>query len=124
MEGVSTRVYKGLREYWRRRGYERLNGAGCRRKRRVELAVAGSKRKRRFWRIKITPKLRFSFSPKKFFIGLRDAYVKMMLGLANSPVVNSGGISGVAGDGTIGAPRCSQSWYPDRRLMVLAKIMC
>uniref|UniRef100_A0A5B7C1Q9 Uncharacterized protein n=1 Tax=Davidia involucrata TaxID=16924 RepID=A0A5B7C1Q9_DAVIN len=123
MEGVSTRVYKGLRGYWKRRGYERLNGSGRRRKNRVELAaVAGSnsnRRRRRFWRIKITPKLRFS--PKKFFIGLRDAYVNMMLRLASSSMINSGGIGGAAGDGIGGFGRGPLKEYDEKVIVEIYK---
>ncbi|CAK9185811.1 unnamed protein product [Ilex paraguariensis] len=101
MEGVSVSVYRRLSGYWRKRGYERLSGTDRRRKTtRLGLGAAGSNRRRRFWRIKNTPKLRLKlrFSPKKFFCGLRDAYVKMMLRIANSCVVNGGGIGGFAGD--------------------------
>ncbi|XP_022769799.1 uncharacterized protein LOC111313393 [Durio zibethinus] len=86
MEGVSATMYKGLRRYWKRRGYVKLNGSGRERRSRVEL---GSSRRRRFWRIRVKAKLRIP-SPKKFFVWLRDAYVKMMLRLGNSRVVSSG----------------------------------
>ncbi|XP_043721148.1 uncharacterized protein LOC122668676 [Telopea speciosissima] len=57
------------------------------------LEVGVGSRRRRFWRIKVTPKLRFFAginSPKKFFQRLRDGYVKMMLRFANSRVFISG----------------------------------
>ncbi|XP_060181035.1 uncharacterized protein LOC132610697 [Lycium barbarum] len=84
MEGVSTRVYSGLKGYWRRRGYQKLN-----RTNRVELSAEGSTRKRRFWKIKLTRKLKLKinfkrFSLKKLLIGLRDAYVNTMLRVANT----------------------------------------
>ncbi|GMY27400.1 hypothetical protein FCV25MIE_22642 [Fagus crenata] len=83
MEGVSATMYKGFRGYWKKRGYERLNGSGRKRTKmaRVEL---GSTRRRRFWKIKITPKLRLfkGTSPKNFFVWHRDAYAKMMMGFA------------------------------------------
>lgn len=95
MEGVSATMYKSLRGYWKKRGYERLDGSGRKRTKmaRVEL---GSTRRRRFWKIKITPKLRLfkGTSPKNFFVWLRDAYVKMMMGFANSRVVTSTGYGG------------------------------
>ncbi|CAN6561615.1 unnamed protein product [Malus baccata var. baccata] len=93
MEGVSTSVCKGLRGYWRRRrGYEKLRGSGQQHKNRTEL---GSIRKRRVWRIriKIAPKLSFLRripSPKNLLVWLRDAYVKLMLGFANSQVFSTG----------------------------------
>uniref|UniRef100_A0A1J3FGH9 Uncharacterized protein n=1 Tax=Noccaea caerulescens TaxID=107243 RepID=A0A1J3FGH9_NOCCA len=82
--------------YWRRsRGYERLDGSakkarsGKRNVKRVKLDP--TTRKRRFWRIKIVPKLRIlkKGSPKKVLTWLRDAYVNMMLRLANSRVIES-----------------------------------
>ncbi|XWS36136.1 hypothetical protein CRYUN_Cryun20dG0058700 [Craigia yunnanensis] len=90
MEGISATMYKGLRGYWKRKGYVKLNGS--RRARR-------STRRRRFWRIRVKAKLRIP-SPKKFFVWLRDAYVKMMLGLANSRMINTG-YGGALGDGGI-----------------------
>ncbi|KAG8389536.1 hypothetical protein BUALT_Bualt02G0239500 [Buddleja alternifolia] len=96
MEGISANVYKGIKGYWRRRGYERLNGGGRRRKTRVvELASAAdgsTRRRRRFWRIKLTPRLKMKlrFSPKKFLLGLRDAYVNMMNRIANTRVIGGG----------------------------------
>ncbi|KAJ0110832.1 hypothetical protein Patl1_00930 [Pistacia atlantica] len=98
MEGVSTTVYKGLKNYWQRRGYQRINnGTGRRRTSRSEL---GSTRRRRSWRIKIKPKLKILkvASPKKFFLWLRDSYVKMMMSLAHSRVCTSYG-GAIAGQG-------------------------
>ncbi|KAG7531170.1 hypothetical protein ISN44_Un55g000660 [Arabidopsis suecica] len=77
--------------YWRRlRGYQRLDGSAKKAnsgRRNVKRVKMDPTRKRRFWRIKIVPKLRFlkKSSPKK----LGDAYVNMMLRLANSRVVGS-----------------------------------
>ncbi|KAI3783214.1 hypothetical protein L2E82_13279 [Cichorium intybus] len=92
MEGITTRVYKGVKGYWRRRRYQRLGG-----KTRDE---SGPKRRSRFWRIRITPKLKLKFkwrcSPKKLLIGIRDGYVRMMMRMANSSVVAG---SGGYGDG-------------------------
>lgn len=86
MEGVSTRVYSGLKSYWRRRGYKKLNRKN---NNRVELSSSGPTRKRRFWKVKLTPKLKVKinlklFSLKKFLRGLRDAYVNAMLRIANT----------------------------------------
>ncbi|XWS31780.1 hypothetical protein CRYUN_Cryun23aG0105400 [Craigia yunnanensis] len=98
MEGISATLYKGLRGYWKRRGYVKLNGSRRARRSRVEL---GSSQRRRFWRIRVKAKLRIP-SPKKFFVWLRDAYVKMMLGLANSRMVSTG-YGGAIGDHGIAA---------------------
>ncbi|MFS7942324.1 hypothetical protein Hanom_Chr06g00487081 [Helianthus anomalus] len=66
-------MYQGVKGYWRRRRYERLGG----------------KSQRRFWRIQITRKLKLKlrFSPKKLLIRIRDAYVNMMMRMANSSLV-------------------------------------
>ncbi|CAK9145188.1 unnamed protein product [Ilex paraguariensis] len=101
MEGVPVSVSRRLPGYWRIRGYERLSGTGRRRKTtRLALGAVGSNRRRRFLRIKVTPKLKLKlklklrFSPKKFFCGLRDAYVNTML-----RVINGGdGGGGIVGD--------------------------
>ncbi|PSR85965.1 Tastin like [Actinidia chinensis var. chinensis] len=96
MEALSASVYTGLKRFWRRRSYNRLYATGRRRMNRAELGRAGSNRRRRFWRIKITPRLRFS--PKKFLLGLRDAYVNFMLRIADSPAIK-GGYGVPVGDG-------------------------
>ncbi|XP_077217813.1 uncharacterized protein LOC143869575 [Tasmannia lanceolata] len=78
---------EGLRGYWKRKKYERLIRPGRPRRKRVELArMGGPNRSRRFWRIRVTPRLRYLRLgyAKKLFVRLRDAYVKMMLGFANS----------------------------------------
>ncbi|KAF5185916.1 hypothetical protein FRX31_024497 [Thalictrum thalictroides] len=106
MEGVVS----GRKMYWKKRnGYQRLDGYGWGfgRKKKVERVTLGSttQRKKRFrWKIKIKPKLKlFKFSsPKKLLTSIRDGYVKMMLGLANSRVFASGGVGGFAyGGGAI-----------------------
>ncbi|KAL3849723.1 hypothetical protein ACJIZ3_011605 [Penstemon smallii] len=103
MEGVSATVYKGIKGYWRRKGYERLSGGnGRRRKTRAAELADGcpQRRRRRFWRIKVTPrlKLKLRFSPKKLLIGFRDAYVNMMMKIANAGMIG-GGFGGGGGFG-------------------------
>ncbi|KAK2996810.1 hypothetical protein RJ639_014227 [Escallonia herrerae] len=122
MEGVSTRMYRGLTGYWRRRGYERLGGSGRRKgATRVELGSPGSNRRRRFWRIKITPRIKLRFSPRRFFTGLRDAYVRMMLRLAQSGAVGHG--VGFAGNGIggFGAPPIKE--YDEKRIVEIYKAL-
>ncbi|KAG8370624.1 hypothetical protein BUALT_Bualt13G0002700 [Buddleja alternifolia] len=109
MEEVSAAVYKfGNKGYWRRKGYERLNSGGRKRKTPPVIRLASSAkaessiRRRRFWRIKLSPrlKLKLRFSPKKFLIGLRDAYVNMMMKIANTRMIGGGvGGNGVSGFG-------------------------
>ncbi|KZV21576.1 hypothetical protein F511_11069 [Dorcoceras hygrometricum] len=109
MEGFSASVYDGIRGYWRRKGYQRVNSTRRKRKMRVvDLGspgpAGGTVRRRRFWRIKLTPRLnlKLRFSPKKLLLGLRDAYVNMMLRIANTSVVSSGFGGAVAGSGAAG----------------------
>ncbi|KAL7172060.1 hypothetical protein ACSBR2_031703 [Camellia fascicularis] len=121
MEGVSVTMYRELKGYWRKRGYERLNGTGRRRKTRVELARAGggsNRRCRRFWRIKISPKLRFS--PKKFLIGLRDAYVSFMLRIGDSRVISSG-FGGLVDDSMGGFGRRPVKEYDEKMIVEIYK---
>ncbi|XP_018817999.1 uncharacterized protein LOC108989012 [Juglans regia] len=130
MEGVSATTYKlGLRGYWRRRGYEKLNGSGHRR--RTRSGQLGSSRARlRFWRwrIKITPKLRVLRlpSPKSLLVRLRDWYVKLMLRLANSRVCSVGGYgtSTVAVCDGIGKfPRGTVKEYDEKMIVEIYKSM-
>ncbi|XP_027367322.1 uncharacterized protein LOC113873414 [Abrus precatorius] len=95
MEGITATVYKGFKEYWRRKGYQRINGSssGRRRRNRVELGSTRTRRGRFWrWKIKLSPKIRIRKipSPKKMVVWVRDAYVRMMLGLANSRVMTMG----------------------------------
>ncbi|KAK9076550.1 hypothetical protein SSX86_004884 [Deinandra increscens subsp. villosa] len=88
MERITTRVFQGVKGYWRRRRYERLGG-----KSRGRSGGPNKLRRRRFWRIRIAPKLKLKlrFSPKKLLIGIRDGYVNLMMRMANSPVIAGGG---------------------------------
>ncbi|KAJ8899092.1 hypothetical protein K2173_010245 [Erythroxylum novogranatense] len=80
-------MYGSMKTYLsRKKGYRRINESGRRRMNQVRLGT--NQKKKRFWRIKIKPKLRLK--PKKFFCWLRDSYVNMMLGFARSRVVTSG----------------------------------
>ncbi|CAI9785587.1 unnamed protein product [Fraxinus pennsylvanica] len=127
MGGVSATVYRGITRYWRRKGYERLNGSlACRgrKSRAVELGVAdGSSRRRRFWRIKLTPKLKLKlrFTPKKFLCGLRDAYVNMMMKLANTRMISNGFAGGYAGDGATGFGMRPIKEYDERMIVEIYK---
>ncbi|KAL3827789.1 hypothetical protein ACJIZ3_016591 [Penstemon smallii] len=128
MEGVSTTVYKGFKGYWRRKGYQRINAGGRKRNTRVlELASTaedGSTRRRRFWRIKLTPrlKLKLRFSPKKFMVGLRDAYVNMMTKFANSRMLGGGyGSGGFPGDGVTGFGMRTVKEYDERMIVEIYK---
>ncbi|KAK9139253.1 hypothetical protein Scep_008934 [Stephania cephalantha] len=112
MDGVAANSYKGLKSYFRRRDYHRLDGSSGRRRRRssarIEVAAMGPSRPKSRFFIRFKPKLklklRFRFlkrlggSPKKLLVRLRDAYVRMMLSFANSTVFTTG-LGGVHGGG-------------------------
>ncbi|XP_057786790.1 uncharacterized protein LOC131004182 [Salvia miltiorrhiza] len=128
MEGVSTTVYKGIRGYWRRKGYERIDAAGRKRKTRVvELGSAAdgsaAAPRRRSWRIKLTPrlKLKLRFSPKKLLLGLRDAYVGMMMKIANTRMIGSGFGGGFGGDGVTGFGMRPTKEYDERMIVEIYK---
>ncbi|KAG6521496.1 uncharacterized protein LOC122050534 [Zingiber officinale] len=89
----------GLKGFWKRRGYNRVGGGGASRRRRLAIAVLGggkegdpsrsSCRRRRFWRIKISPRLvllrlRRAASPRRILARIRDAYVQMMFALSRA----------------------------------------
>ncbi|KZV44142.1 hypothetical protein F511_26421 [Dorcoceras hygrometricum] len=99
MEGVSTNPIHGGRSYWRRKGYMRLD-SHSRRRRKMRMRVLKldsgasdvSSSCWRFWRIKLTPpvELKLRFSPKKFILRMRDAYVDMMMRIASTRVTGNG----------------------------------
>ncbi|MCL7021810.1 hypothetical protein MKW94_025823 [Papaver nudicaule] len=128
MEGVSVSAYKGLKGYWRRKGYQRLHGSKqrCGTNRSVE--GLGSNRRRRFtWRVKITrPKLRFfrvnSLNTRQMMKRFRDAYVRVMVGFAKSRVfINGfgGGGSGASVGYGLGKPH----QYDEKAMVEIYKSM-
>ncbi|MFS7901635.1 hypothetical protein Hanom_Chr01g00002011 [Helianthus anomalus] len=83
----------GLKRYWRRRSYRRLG-----------TTTDESRTKRKWsWKIRMPRrlkiKLRFKFNPKKFIANAHEAYVRMMMRIASSPVVRSGSIGGYGAGG-------------------------
>ncbi|KAK9726409.1 hypothetical protein RND81_05G213200 [Saponaria officinalis] len=95
MEGLSTHLYKGLKKYWKTRGYVRLNNKNDRKTRTQPDPTQVQRKRRRFWRVKISPRVRVWIrvgSPKRWLTRLRDAYVNMMLRISNTGF--SGGMSG------------------------------
>ncbi|XP_004496044.1 uncharacterized protein [Cicer arietinum] len=128
MEGITASVYKGLKEYWERKGYQRISGSGRRRRiNRVKLGTSQT-RKGRFWKIKLSPKIRVNRipSPKKMVIWARDAYVRMMLGLANSRVMTmSASATGFGGGGVlssdVGFRRAPPKEYDEKMIIQIYK---
>ncbi|XP_020085962.1 uncharacterized protein LOC109708574 [Ananas comosus] len=122
MEIEEKETYRGgLKGYWRRRAYHRLDAAGSdlrRRRRRVERAElgGGERRRRPFWRVRIAPRLRFlrSASPRRWLAKIRDAYVRMMLGFASSAAIGPAGLGYGFGFGFAGDPT-GAAFAPQRR---------
>ncbi|KAK9136762.1 hypothetical protein Sjap_007356 [Stephania japonica] len=129
MDGVAANSYKGLRSYFRRRDYHRLDGSSGRRRRSTRIEVPNRPKSRFFIRFKpkLKLKLRFRFlkrlgSPKKLLVRLRDAYVRMMLSFANSTVFTSGLGAVHGGDGGFG--RASLKEYDERMILeIYASLM-
>ncbi|KAI3462565.1 hypothetical protein Pfo_019228 [Paulownia fortunei] len=81
---------------WRRRGYNRLSPTNRRNVKIVRFGTGNSSSKRS-WRLRLAPKLRLIrlASPLKLWCRLKNAYMKMMLRLANtSGTSNSGNFFG------------------------------
>ncbi|KAH7838358.1 hypothetical protein Vadar_025408 [Vaccinium darrowii] len=94
MEGGSLSAYSGVKGYWKRKKYERLNGPRPRRRKLMVVELGGGPGSnhigRRFLKVRITPKQRFS--PKKLFDGICNAYVNFMVRIAySSPMIGVGG---------------------------------
>lgn len=105
--------YKGgIKAYWKRRGYYRMDGDAARRRQplpTVELGSgvaqaqaqaqppagdgSGRRRRCRGWRVRrgqLRRRLLRALSPRRWLMRLRDAYVSAMLRLASSPAVGYG----------------------------------
>ncbi|XP_076892929.1 uncharacterized protein LOC143544815 [Bidens hawaiensis] len=91
MEGLTAKVYNGVTSYWRARGYRRLGGP--------EKHLGRSRRQ--MWRVRLNRRLKLKLprSPRKMFISLRDAYVNIMMKLANTSVVRGRTVTGYNGNG-------------------------
>ncbi|KAL8214863.1 hypothetical protein R6Q57_004312 [Mikania cordata] len=94
MEDSKMRGFKGVKRYWRRRGYRRLAPAN----------ESRSKRGKWSWKLRIPRrlkiKLKFKFNPKKLIARVHDAYVRMMMRVADLPAVRCGAIAGYGGGGS------------------------
>ncbi|EHA8590334.1 hypothetical protein COCNU_scaffold017193G000010 [Cocos nucifera] len=112
---------RGLKGYWKRRAYQRLDGGGGRRRRsRAELSGG---RRRRFWRIRVVPRLRFlarMASPKRFLARVRDAYVRMMLSFASSGAIDAG-YAGYGGAAVAGFGRPQLKEYDEKMIVEIYK---
>ncbi|TKW12219.1 hypothetical protein SEVIR_5G022600v4 [Setaria viridis] len=100
------RTYKGgIKAYWKRRGYYRVDAAAAQRRPPLPTAELGggvaqpppeggsARRRRRGWRVRrgqLGRRLLRALSPRRWLVRLRDAYVSAMLRLASSPAVGYG----------------------------------
>ncbi|XP_008784402.2 uncharacterized protein LOC120110193 [Phoenix dactylifera] len=110
---------RGLKGYWKRRAYQRLDGGGRRRSR----AELNGGRRRRFWRIRVVPRLRFLArvaSPKRFLARIRDAYVRMMLSFASSGAI-ANGYTGYGGAAVTGFGRPQLKEYDEKMIVEIYK---
>ncbi|KAJ8761256.1 hypothetical protein K2173_001312 [Erythroxylum novogranatense] len=82
MELLSKPFPGTWKRYWRRKRYQRIDGAGSRKN--TKTLRLGGPKPRRVWKIKAV-KLRLRlFSPLKLWNKLKNAYVDMMLSLAGN----------------------------------------
>ncbi|KAK9067731.1 hypothetical protein SSX86_011842 [Deinandra increscens subsp. villosa] len=99
MEGLTAKVYSGVKCYWRTRRYHRLGTTTASATDDGEQQRRG---RRRTWRIRLNPRLKLKLprSPKNLFIRLRDGYVRIMMKLANTSVIRGRTMTGgYDGDG-------------------------
>ncbi|WVZ71397.1 hypothetical protein U9M48_019994 [Paspalum notatum var. saurae] len=119
---MDDRTYKGgIKAYWKRRGYYRIDAAAAQRRPPLPTAELGGgggavaqpapaehgsgsvpgRLRRRGWRVRrgaqLGRRLLRALSPRRWLVRLRDAYVSAMLRLASSPAVGYGA----------GAPFCA-----------------
>ncbi|KAK1426724.1 hypothetical protein QVD17_15403 [Tagetes erecta] len=86
MVDLTSKVYKGVKRFRRRRGYRRLASTTD------ELR---SKRGRWSWiRLPKRLKIKLRCNPKKLFAKVHDTYVRLMMMVANSTAVRGGAIAG------------------------------
>ncbi|GLJ09534.1 hypothetical protein SUGI_0111310 [Cryptomeria japonica] len=112
--------YESVKCYVQRRKYQRIDSSARRRRRRLRVAKMGS-RKRRMWRLKRLPRLKLRwFNPKRLLVKLRDAYVQMMLSMANSSVFSSD-MAGVYGDPF--GQRCVKEYDPKMLVEIYRSLM-
>ncbi|XP_066308828.1 uncharacterized protein [Miscanthus floridulus] len=110
-EGMDRTYEGGIKAYWKRRGYYRIDAAAAQRRPPLPTAKLGGggvaqapedgsgrrHRRRRGWHVrrgKLGRRLLSALSPRRWLMRLRDAYVSAMLRLASSPAVVGYGAGG------------------------------
>ncbi|KAF0925836.1 hypothetical protein E2562_018477 [Oryza meyeriana var. granulata] len=121
MAGDGATTYKGgIKAYWKRRGYGRLDAASAQRRPRLPTAELGDggraagqqqpggRRSRRGWHVRrrgLGRRILRALSPQRLLARLRDAYVGAMLRLASSAAVAGTAPYGPAGADPFARPR-------------------
>uniref|UniRef100_A0A7N0TLU2 Uncharacterized protein n=1 Tax=Kalanchoe fedtschenkoi TaxID=63787 RepID=A0A7N0TLU2_KALFE len=100
MEGIATTAYRGLKAYWRRNGYRRINSATLIGSQQPKINGSNGRRFRiRRPRLKLG-RFRFRLSSvRRLFLKMRDAYVNAMLGVASRGIYGAGYGGSVGGGG-------------------------
>ncbi|XP_066314264.1 uncharacterized protein [Miscanthus floridulus] len=110
-EGMDRTYKGGIKAYWKRRGYYRIDAAAAQRRPPLPTAELGGggvaqapedgsgrrNRRRRGWRVRrgqLGRRLLSALSPRRWLMRLCDAYVSAMLRLASSPAVVGYGAGG------------------------------
>uniref|UniRef100_A0A804KK13 Uncharacterized protein n=2 Tax=Musa acuminata subsp. malaccensis TaxID=214687 RepID=A0A804KK13_MUSAM len=111
----------GLKEYWKRPEHRGGGDEGRRRLCRAELGGGGHRR--RFWRLKISPRLGFlrATSPQRILPQIRDAYVRMMLRFARATPLGVTYGGGGGGAGAAGFAREPLREYDEKVLVEIYK---
>ncbi|XAR51507.1 hypothetical protein NMG60_11006154 [Bertholletia excelsa] len=111
MDGLAYPFNGALKRRWRKRQYRRLDNSAPNRRKAKTSAFGG--RPRRFWRVKVVPKLQLKIaSPSKLWSKLKNAYINMMMSLAgNVSSLNNGDV--FRGKRVAGARRISVT-YTDK----------
>ncbi|TVU21214.1 hypothetical protein EJB05_30839, partial [Eragrostis curvula] len=128
------RTYKGgIKAYWKRRGYYRLDAAAAQRRAPLPTAELGGgggpaqppqegrPGRRRGWRVRrgLGRRVLRALSPRRWLVRLRDAYVSAMLRLASSPAVGYGASTPYCAAATHGAfARPAQLKEYDEKVLV------
>ena len=89
MELIPKPLHRNLNRYWRRRRYQRLDGAVNGRKKVQVTRFHGGPPPSRKWGVRATRRLRImglslSQSPVKLWTKVKNAYINMMLSLAGN----------------------------------------
>ncbi|KAJ9140806.1 hypothetical protein P3X46_031406 [Hevea brasiliensis] len=126
MDKFSSACYNSIKRCWRRRKYQRL-GRGSNNKRKLKIIRLGGGSTRRLWKLRTTRKLQWKLvSPFRLLINFHEAYVEMMIRVANSmgTLNNKGWLGGnkkVAKEKEISIVCCGEEVIDTRLVMEIYK---